>query len=282
MAYSRIPTSKGIGFHHLLSHFHRAIDTREGHDVTLLFAGELTRMLATFLEYLGNGVNLSDRKIITAFGSKLVKAWACTRSLASLSGQAASRMQILSDFFEDWATLNRLWGLLDVWMSARKLYAQLANDDGLESISLVDTVIEASKILSLGAFHICEAGAVLASKKVLVLSVKARERLQLVAIRSWAVFTFLELGQLLLQKFRLSRNQESGASPDWLKQWKKELFANLAWAPVTVNAGTVNGILPQLLIDILGVYATASLFRDRWIETARQDEEYIVTVEPRN
>lgn len=280
MAYSNIPTPKGIGFRHLLSHFHRTIDTREGHDVTLLFAGEVTRMLATFLEYLGNGMNLSDRKTTTAFGTRFVEAWACTRSLAAISGRAASRMQILSDFIEEWATLNRLWGLLDVWMFARKLYAQaLANEDGFESISIVDTVIEASKILSLGAFHICEAGAVLASKKVLVLSVKTRERLQLVAIRSWAVFTFLELGRLLLQKSRLSRNQVPGASPDWFKQWKKEFFANLAWAPVTVHAGTVNSILPQLVINILGVYATASLFRDRWIETARQDEEYIVTTQ---
>lgn len=272
MTEPRFQFSRTRSFHDELSHFVRAIESREGHEVTLLFAEETTRMIASLLEYLGKGVALAIRKMLLFSGSRLISVRAHAISAPALLGWTARRVQALSELFEEWVMLNRLWGLLDVWMLAKKLWVDTSTkQNGIKSTSLIDTVIEASKLLSLASFHICEAGALLASKGVLSMSAKTREKLGILSVRCWAAFTFLELGRLLLEKFEMV-GDATKRSPDWFKQWKRDFFANLAWAPVTVHIGAKNGILPQPLIDVLGVYATGSLARDRWIETAHQKE----------
>ncbi|KAM0217664.1 hypothetical protein ACHAPQ_010317 [Fusarium lateritium] len=175
---------------------------------------------------------------------------------------------------DEWQMMNRLWGVLDMWMATRELMTQISSRVSTgASIKPVDVAIQASQILCLTSFHICEATSFLASKGVSKLSAKAQDKLSLLAIRSWTAFTMVEIGRLSLDRFHTTYDKEKLGADEYT--WRKDMLQNLAWLSVSLHWSVRDGLMPEGLVSPLAVFATWSLVKDAWRESAEPNDEEI-------
>ncbi|KAF4440934.1 hypothetical protein F53441_12153 [Fusarium austroafricanum] len=247
-----------------LAHLHRTLKTREGQDVVLLFAGEAMRLVTFIMDFLTSYL----RKIRLNKDSRLSKLLPQTSRIQSLSNstnRAADCSRALMAMLEEWQVMNRLWGVLDMWMAARGLITQLrAKRSAGESIRKIDVFIQASQALCLTSFHVSEALGFLSSKGIAKRSPKTEEKLTFLAIRSWAAFTLIEIGRLSLDWVQTTGDK----SGDWKMRWKKDILQNLAWMSVASHWSLRQGFLPEACVSPLSVFATWSLVKDAWAVSA--------------
>ncbi|KAF4468535.1 pisatin demethylase [Fusarium albosuccineum] len=255
-----------------IAKLHRAIYSRNGLDVTLLFTGEVARLLTVVLVLIHQSTQGAQQSRLPGGAvkyalSKIPRTWGLGKAFASCSGQASTRMRALSDILEEWQMMHRLCGLLDVWASVKELVWRSTTDAHKEPTQRLKFWIEALQSLSLTSFHVCEATALLSSKRFLAWSEPMQERLSYLSIRSWAAFTFLDLARLLLDKPKLDAS-ESKVHDNRNIAWRKEFLRTLAWAPVTVHWGLRGGLLPEIIASLLAVYATSGLMEEVWQDIA--------------
>ncbi|KAF5008659.1 hypothetical protein FDECE_5071 [Fusarium decemcellulare] len=255
-----------------IAKLHRAIHSRNGLDVTLLFTGEVARLLTVVLVLVHKSTQGAQQSRLPGGAlkyalSKVPGTWGLGKAFASCSGQASTRMRALSDILEEWQMMHRLCGLLDVWASVKELVGRSTTDAQKEPTHRLKIWIEVLQSLCLTSFHVCEATALLSSKRFLAWSEPVQERLSYLSIRSWAAFTFLDLARLLLDKPKLDAS-ESKLHDDRNIAWRKEFLRTLAWAPVTVHWGLRGGLLPEIIASLLAVYATSGLMEEVWQDIA--------------
>lgn len=253
-----------------LSHLHRTIESRDRRDVVLLFAGEAMRLLSFVLKLLSS--HLSKAKNINHLQKLLC---GCRiKSIAASTARAAHYAIAFTTMLDEWQMMNRLWGVLDMWMTAREIKTQISRRASMiDSIKPIDVAIQASQTLCLTSFHICEAASFLSSKGITNLSAKTQERLSFFAIRSWTTFTMVEVGRLLLDGLHSTHDNEKAATDDWKVRWRKDMLQNLAWLSVSVHWSLRKGLLPESLVSPLAAFATWSLVKDAWNEAAEPSHE---------
>ncbi|KAK7422966.1 hypothetical protein QQX98_001256 [Neonectria punicea] len=161
--------------------------------------------------------------------------------------------------------MTRMWGLFDMLISVKELLQDKLSKASSASANPLDSAVMALQTISMTSFHICEAAACLSQAKVLALSPKLQERFMGWAARSWAAFIFVELGRLLIEWTRKLKGDE--VDVEWLDEWKKELYRNLAWAPVTLHWSLPNGLLSDIFVALFALYPSFSLMKDFWKES---------------
>ncbi|CAH0003498.1 unnamed protein product [Clonostachys byssicola] len=274
-----------------IEHFHSLLHTREGHDVTLWFLGEATRLVAVLLDTLSQSDTFRHPKESLLFGpwlklaAKLRLPWGLTPRastrlpLSAISGRAAERMGVLADILEDWQILNRFWGLLDMWVAIKTLLADtLRSLREKKPVNWPDTLGRALEHLCLVGYHFGEATAWLTGRRFLGWSTKMQEKMALLSVRSWAGYLVLvmirRLAQLMPQ--RIDGSSEKRA-PEWdaqsKKEWNREFFNNLAWFPVAISLSVPGGLLPPTLTSILAFNASVRPVRDIWEDTEEEGKE---------
>lgn len=259
-----------------VSRVHRVIHSREGLDVTLLFAAEATRMVGAVLELFSKAASLRSARAVVALASVLprpvlrVLAWMFScRRLAAGAGDMAERLQTLVVILEEWQILSRLWGLLDIWMSTKDSNDEKSLEvDAGQTASRLDTALLVANRISLTSFHVCEATAWLSAKDVLRWPSEAQDRLLGWAAASWGAFTGVELARLLVEWYRRRETDERGEGEgDRREAWRKEFLQNLAWAPLALHWSRLpEGWLPEMVVAGLGLYPAMGYMRDVWRE----------------
>ncbi|KAH6896815.1 hypothetical protein B0T10DRAFT_475163 [Thelonectria olida] len=264
-------------FDNIITRVDRLIHSREGLDITLLFAAEATRLLGAVLELLSKAASLKSTRVFVALASILPRpilralssAFSC-RQFTTSARDISERLQTLVVILEEWQILSRLWGLLDIWMSTKDAgdeSSQVQNDE--QSVTKLDTALVVMHRISLASFHLSEATAWLSSKNVLKWSPEVQDRLLEWAARSWGAFTGVELARLLVEWYR---KRQAGDGPDhdeWRHQWRKEFMQNLAWAPLALHWSRLpEGWLPEILVALFGIYPAMGYMKEIWKDTA--------------
>jgi hypothetical protein len=253
-----------------LSHLHRTIESRGSRDVILLFAGEAIRSLSFILQLLS--LRLRKGNSITPLSRLFCRCQ--IKSVVASIARAAHCTTAFTAMLDEWQVMNRLWGLLDMWMATREISTQISRRASIEDpVKPMDVAIQSSQTLCLTAFHICEAASFLSSKGITNLSAKTQEKLSFLAIRSWTAFTMIEIGCLSLDWFSITQGKAKASKDDCNARWKKDMLQNLAWLSVSLHWSVRDGLLPEGLVSPLAVFATWSLVKDAWKKAAEPSDE---------
>lgn len=241
----------------LTPHLERLVHLRQSHEITLLCAGETTRLMAVVLYLLSKPRTKSTH----SFNIPVL------RKLGGLSTGLASRVspniQALVIMLDEWQILWRLWGSLDVWFSIKALWKQLYQRVNLEE--RIDLALEAGQILSMACYYVFEGIAWLGYSRII--SSPSEQQAKLYRWSSWGW-----CGGMLFDNARgiaewRQKERCGQADTEWKANLRKVVLRNMAWAFVAANLGVENGFLPDYLSAILGAYASLSEIKDLWRAT---------------
>ncbi|KAH7120533.1 hypothetical protein EDB81DRAFT_814364 [Dactylonectria macrodidyma] len=247
----------------VISHIHRAVESREGHELALLTVGEAARLVAAILGPLGKAASRPSIHGSTSFAAKLRPA---RLRLGAVAIGTSARLYSILEVLEEWQLMIRMWGLLDMWMSAKELVQEKLTAKHHTLSDVFETTISALQTLSMTAFHIFEATACLSIAKVLAWPPHMQGKLMTWAARCWATFTFIEVIRHLFQWSQKSKADVDYA--EWKGEWKTEFLRNLAWVPYTMHWSMPDGLLPDAFLALSGLYPCVGIMRDIWRETA--------------
>ena len=259
----------------LLAHLLRCAQTRAGADVVLMFLCYGSRLGGSVLETLSRpALQQSARRLVAAAyklppAATVVLAAPSPPPAAALALQVAARLKAFSGMLSEWRTMGRLWGLLGMYFSAKKLLlrarTQTADDPEKRAAARFDTVVAAVQLAAIISFQAAENAAYLSTRKVLGFSPVAQRQLARWSVRSWAVYIGIELGRLLVDR---SRKLKAGKDMAWKEEWNSSFTRNLSWAPLTVHWSMDQGPLPDLLVSLFAAYPATGAMRDLWRSTA--------------
>ncbi|KAG6057089.1 hypothetical protein E4U17_001695 [Claviceps sp. LM77 group G4] len=315
---SRPPTDKAVSLSALvastpsridafLTHLSQCMQTRTGAETVLLFACYATRLSGSLLETLGSApIRQSARRLLALAlalaykpspASTIIKTSSTlprpSLSLASLALQLGARLKTLSGLISETRTMARLWGLLGLYLAAKKLVRKSlaakrhSGETGAEKNALrtarsrdvssectFDTLVAYAQLASLLVFQATENVSFLSSKNVLPLAGPLKGRLALLSVRAWGLYVAMEAARLLVERSRKKEeegklNEDSKGGMEWEMQWKKSFYRNLAWAPLTLHWGSNGGgFLPDVAVSVLGFYPALGAMMDLWRDTA--------------
>lgn len=237
------------------SRLSQVIQTRQGHEITLLFAGEATRLISASLDLLASRTSPKTQgRLVPRILIHLA------RHLAKLS----PRMGALLAVMDEWQIMWRLPGSLDMWIAARDLFREIFRKRCLEE--RVDALVDASQICALTAFYVFEGMAWLSSRDLLGFSPDDQVKLMYWSARGWFGSSCVEFVRAVIWRHR--ELQAGTPEDEWRPQWKRVLLRSLAWMLVTAHWSKEGGLLPDILVGAFGTYASASELRDLWDNTS--------------
>ncbi|KAH6962607.1 hypothetical protein BKA56DRAFT_597965 [Ilyonectria sp. MPI-CAGE-AT-0026] len=246
----------------VIAHLQRAVSARDGHEIALLSVGEAARLFAAVLGPLGKAA-LRQSRSGSIFATKFRTP---TRRFGAIASGTSTRLYALLAILEEWQLMIRMWGLFDMWLSAKEVIQEKLMGKNRTLADVLDTSIATLQTVSMTTFHICEAVTCLSQAKVLSWSPEHQGKFMGWAARFWATFTFIEVARHLFEWSRKEPSDEDYV--EWRDQWKSEFFRNLAWAPYTIHWSMPDGFLPDFLLGVFGLYPSLSIWRDIWQATA--------------
>ncbi|OBS24656.1 hypothetical protein FPOA_05196 [Fusarium poae] len=267
-----------------ISHLNRAMHTRDSHDAIILFLACATHFIATALE-----TPVSERLThwMTRLSSLLLKNMP-TRLSTSISFSKlgshmttarayrlffAERARAVSNVFDDWQIITRLWGLLAMWAESKDYIVSLmrtrdVNKERDENPKdyLIGKSIRATYILGLLSYLSFENLAWLTRRGVFRRSEERESKLVIWSLKGWGVYVFSELAQLFHDRSLKNRGlkDEDDASA---VQWRRKLVQMLIYGPVTVH-WIKGGVFPEVLASFLVAYAEYITVQGLWKEVA--------------
>ncbi|OBT66742.1 hypothetical protein VE03_04084 [Pseudogymnoascus sp. 23342-1-I1] len=224
-----------------LTHISRIIATPAGTDATLLTIGYSSLFLSSLLARLPPSfppTTLSRRLALTA------------------------RLAALSSLISDIRTFSRLFGLLGMWQWGKSAIMAPSSDP-------VERALVNAQVLVNTIYQILENGAYLSSKGVLGWSGEVQGKAWVWSSRCWAAHTGLEF--LRLARERAVRKRavgEKGEEEVKDLAWKRELWINAGYAPLTIHWSLEGGIISPLTIGLLGSFVGAVKMNRLWEATA--------------
>lgn len=279
-----------------LCQLHRCMQSRAGTDVVLLFVCYACRLGGSLLEVVSRSLIQRSARRLVALALRLpphvtvVLSSALEQdSVAAFSLRLAERLKAISALLSEARTIGRLWGLLGLYLSAKKLLAKasaakLRAQEGEKTVRvgeekprdrvdpLVDAIVAYAQITALVVFQASENVAYLSKRKIIPCSAATQARLSLLSVRSWGLYIGMELGRLLVERSRKMNGHngaESAQKKAWTAEWKKDFLRNLAWAPLTMHWGTRQGLLPDLFVSLLAIFPSTGLMMDLWRENGQ-------------
>lgn len=204
--------------------------------------------------------------------------------IVSLALQLAARLKAAAATLGEIRTFGRLWGLLGLYFAGKRLLQSrqaAASADKGEKSDLgssferqFDFFVRAAQIIALVNWQATENVAYLASRKIIGVAPATQAKLGRWSVRSWALYTGMELGRLLIERQR--RVSRSGAEVKaeaeylrWQDGWKTEFMRTLAWWPITVHYSVGgDGVLSDMGVSALAFIPAVSQMRETWNATA--------------
>lgn len=263
-----------------LLHLHRCIKTRGGTDTVLLFTAYSARLTGAILEILSRTALRHSAKKVVEMAFKLppstsvVLATAPAPPLAVAALKLSQRLQALVGMLGEWRTMNRLWGILGMYMALKDLVLRLRGGNKTEGdgktppTSRFNTTVEALQVVALTIYHLGEATVWFGGKDVIKVSPQTRGRAGAISVRAWGAYVFMELGRLLVQRNRRAPQDDVVAEREWKSKWFTDFTHTLAWAPLTVHWSMAEGFLPEVAVGALAAYPSTALMKGLWRETA--------------
>jgi hypothetical protein len=239
----------------------RVIHTREGVDIVLLFLGDAARFLSVVLDFWA-------RYLPTALG-KLRIPTALSSKLATGGNIAATQAHVsrLLPIIEEWAIVNRLWGVLDSVVATKELVTGLVDHRRKgEPVATADEALATVNLVATMSFNICEASSWLAAKGILSWSPQKQETFMYAAARSWAVTTCVDLTRTLIGLYKVTKtaNKDKGES----SSLRNKLCVDVAWVAVMLHWSVRGGLYPDVVASILSVFSSFGTLKEVWKETA--------------
>ncbi|KAH6893500.1 hypothetical protein B0T10DRAFT_274666 [Thelonectria olida] len=264
-----------------VQHLHRCLRTRGGTDTVLLFTAYAARLAGASLDILGRtALRQSARQLVElAFQlppkTSVVLGTAPAPPLTTLALALAKRLEAFVGMLGEWRTMNRLWGIMAMWLAAKDLILRLRKPakvsetgEKVPGAGKFNTTIEVLQVISLTAYHIGEATAWFAGKGVVKLSPEARTKFATVSVRSWGAYVFMELFRLLVERKRRTVSENAVVEKEYKDEWFTNFTHTAAWAPLTIHWGFGNGFLPDIAVAALAAYPSTALMKNLWKETA--------------
>src|SRR6478735_9016523 len=145
---------RNIQLGQFLSHLHRTIESREGRDVVLLFAGEAIRLVTFIMDLLASYLQrLQSQRLKGLSKSFFTKSH--INSMATSTTRVANYSRALCAMLDEWQIMNRLFGVLDMWKAARDLIKRVSAERSTgKPMKKLDIGIQTSQILCLTSFHV--------------------------------------------------------------------------------------------------------------------------------
>lgn len=281
-----------------LAHLHRCASTRAGADTILFFLTYLTRLSGNILETASRAALRNSANKLVALALQLPPATAVSfvsesprrvaSPIVSLALQLAARLKAAAATLGEIRTFGRLWGLLGLYFAGKKLLqsrqAAVAFDGDEKNKSDMgssssferqfDFFVRLAQIIALVNWQATENVAYLASRKIVGVAPATQARLGRWSVRSWALYTGMELGRLLIERQRrVSRSGGAQVKAEaeylkWQDGWKTEFMRTLAWWPITVHYSVGDGMLSDMGISALAFIPAVSQMRETWNATA--------------
>ncbi|KAH7308169.1 hypothetical protein B0I35DRAFT_106115 [Stachybotrys elegans] len=260
-----------------LSHLFRCLQTRSGADAVLMFACYAARLSGVALETVGRfALHHTARKLVAMAFSLPPKTTVVLSStpsppLAVAALKLSARLNALSGMISEWRTMGRLFGLLGLYMGIKGLVLTKtppSSDPAKRSEQRFNKAVSWAQMLALVSFQLQENMAILAQKKVLPLAPATIQKVALASVRSWAVYVFLDIGRLLVERMRKQDSLSAEEKQAWTEEWSKSLMKSLAWAPLTIHWSMLKGPLPDFMIPVFAIIPSTSGMIDLWRQTA--------------
>ncbi|KAI6779149.1 uncharacterized protein J7T54_000295 [Emericellopsis cladophorae] len=261
-----------------LTRLYRCTSTRSGADVVLFFLTYGLRLSANVLETGSRAAIRSSASKLVALALQLPPSQAVNfakeapfaNPFVGLALKLAARLRAAVAVLTEVRTFGRLWGLLGLYFSVKKLVlsARAKKQEGENSAERTfDFIVAAAQITSLISFQATENITYLSSKKILGFSPATQGKLIMWSVRSWALYVAMELARLVVERQRkvsAAGGRLTEKDQAWSEGWKREFFRNLAWSPVTVHFSIPGGFLSDFAVSALAFHPAQSQMRELW------------------
>ncbi|KAH8651219.1 hypothetical protein BX600DRAFT_473252 [Xylariales sp. PMI_506] len=288
------------------SHLHRCFQSPADIETVLIFLWSSTQLTSSILDGL-------DRRAIARHsstqhppltGGMLARLIRLQMIMIPKNGMApallslSQRLRTFSTLTWDTMMFLRLWGLLDMYSWAQRLFLRFQATRGTaatsragagrssleqeksfggQKVDSAETVIEVCQILSCSAFQALENAAYLAQTNVLVWKPAKIEKVHRRSAQFWGAFVGLELAKLLLEKYKRGRQdlqisfqeKKRVENQEWTREWRRLVATNLAWLLLMFHWGSKKGLLNDLTLSAIATIPGFVRFRDLWRRVAQ-------------
>jgi hypothetical protein len=222
---------------HLLTHFSRIISTPSGTDATLLSLGYTSLALSSLLTRL----TPSPKHALTA------------RRLAALYALCS-----------DVRMFARLFGLFGIYQWGKSAILTPSADP-------LERGIVNAQVLVNTVYQVLENGAYLSSKGVMGWTTERQGWAWMWSSRCWAAHTALEFVRLARER-QVRKGKavvgEKGEEEVRDLAWRREVWINSGYAPLTIHWSLDGGIISPLTVGLLGAFVGAVKMNRLWEATA--------------
>jgi hypothetical protein len=247
-----------------VAHLNKILATSSGVDTTLTLVGYSLYFVASQLPKL-EALQLRARAS-PFLSNNAPKTAALAASAASPLADLVVSTKTLAGMCSDFRAFTRLWGLLGVYTSARKLQSSPPADSVLHGLAW-------SQTLSLGAYLVYENGYYLAGKGVLRgWSAEKQKLWAKTSLRIFLAYVLLDWVRLFrTRQLREEKKEKEGAVEATKVEeaaWWRTATIDAAYTPLAMHWSSENGILSDGWIGAMMSVVGLVKFRAAWAQTA--------------
>jgi hypothetical protein len=246
-----------------VAHLNKILATSSGVDTTLTLVGYSLYFVASQIPRL-EALNLRARAS-PLLSNDAPKTQALASGVVSPLANLAISTKTLAGICSDFRAFTRLWGLLGVYASVRKLQSAHPPDSVLHGLAW-------SQTLSLAAYLVYENGYYLAAKGVLRgWSAEKQKRWAKTSLRMFLVYIILDWVKLFRTKHLREKKAKEGSVETTKEEeaiWWRTATVDAAYTPVAMHWSSQNGILSDAWVGALMSVVGLVKFRTAWAQTA--------------
>jgi hypothetical protein len=247
-----------------VAHLNKILATSSGVDSTLTLVGYSLYFVASQIPRL-QALNLRAR-VSSSLSSNAPKTQALASGVVSPLSDLAISTKTLAGMCSDFRAFTRLWGLLGVYASVRKLQSTPPADRVLHGLAW-------SQTLSLAAYLVYENGYYLAGKGVLRgWSAEKQKRWAKTSLKVFLVYVILDWVRLFrTRQLREEKKAKEGiveATKEEEAVWWRTAMIDAAYTPLAMHWSSQNGMLSDGWIGALMSGVGLIKFRTAWAQTA--------------
>lgn len=253
-----------------LTHLHRCLQTPAGVDTVLLFVGYTSRLAAALLTSApATHLQQSARVLLARYlGDAAGKIKLPGPELATTVGGLRALSGLLSEF----RMFTRLWSLLGLYLSLKRLSAREISGEGAK-LGAYDRVLPWLQLGSGIALQVLENGAYLSMKGVLKWDPKTTGWAFTWSARCFAASVGLEIGRLIVERIRKETGDKgekdvAAEMAEWRKEWTTSFVKMCAWAPLTLHWSIEGGLVSEMAVGALATVPGIIGITRLWKSTA--------------